>query len=113
MGEARRRKFMSNAEKTARGTVANGRTIVGADPDKPKRIVGMHPETGAPITMAATKVFEPGEEFESTPEEIMWLRSTGHIIDPKKLMSDKEAERVPPLRIDKSGGVGFVNRTVG
>lgn len=67
----------------ARGVVARGRTVVV--PTAQTRTAGYTAE-GKPIVVPVTKTFVPGQEIELPHDEIKWLRSIGHLIDPNAPM---------------------------
>ena len=63
-----------------RATVAQGRTIIGADPEK-QTIIGYDTE-GKPIKRARSIHYGPGMEIELPADEVKRLRETGYLVDP-------------------------------
>ena len=67
-------------EQKMRATVAQGRTIIGADPEK-QTIIGYDSE-GKPIKRARSLHHGPGMEIELPADEVKRLREIGYLVDP-------------------------------
>lgn len=72
-------------QRKERAVVARGRTIMA--PTSEKRLATHTPE-GKPVYAPIMKMFGPGEDIELPMDEIKWLRGTGHLIDPKKIIAE-------------------------
>jgi hypothetical protein len=77
--------------RTARATVAAGRTVAIPHPTN-RKAVGTTPE-GKAITQAELLHFGPGKEVELPVDEIARLRSTGHLVDPEAQVFPLATER--------------------
>jgi hypothetical protein len=77
----------NQVEKTARGVVARGRTIMVPDTND-RRVVNHTPE-GKAVYRCAERAFGPGQEVELPATEIVSLRERGFLIDP--------GQPIPPL----------------
>jgi hypothetical protein len=67
-------------EQKVRATVAQGRTIMSADPID-QVIIGYDAD-GKPIKRARSMYFDPGQEIELPPDEVKRLRALGYLVDP-------------------------------
>lgn len=91
--------------KMERGVVARGRTVIAATGEKR---IGKYSEDGKPIMVPILKTFGPDQEIELPAPEIAWLRSIGHLIDPRAPAPlPAEGARVAEM---SSGQVGFVGQ---
>jgi len=95
---------MADMIKKERAIVARGRTVVA--PTGEKR-VGRYNDEGKPITVPVLKNFGPDQEIELPAGEIAWLRSTGHLVDPR-IPAELPAEGARVSEQGQRGTVGFV-----
>ena len=69
-----------DTQKLVRATVARGRSI--EVPTTTKRVVGTTAE-GTKITTRVCQVFGPDVEVELPEDDVIFLRATGYLLDPK------------------------------
>lgn len=67
-------------ETKVRATVAQGRTVVAADPAN-QVVIGYDSE-GKAIRRARSIIFSPGQEVELPADEVKRLRKVGFLVDP-------------------------------